>query len=114
VETYFRIDGLFTGCNPFSLKCLGIYKKVLVSTEFSEETHLMLRGPTFVSEAKLICEYLIYAVKFCFPEVTGCGLDDWVSILGRTEMFLFATTFRPAVGLFQFPIRWVQEVLSRG
>jgi hypothetical protein len=41
-------------------------------------------------------------------------MDDQVSIPGRTEKeyLLFASTSRPALGLTQSPIQWVQGALS--
>jgi hypothetical protein len=42
------------------------------------------------------------------------GLDSWVSIPSRKEVFLYSTVFRPALRPSQPPIQWVLGALSQG
>jgi len=39
--------------------------------------------------------------------MTGYGVDKWSSICSMTEILLFSTMPRPAVGTTQPPIQWL-------
>jgi hypothetical protein len=42
------------------------------------------------------------------------GVDSWVSIPRRKEIFLYSTVSGPALRPSQPPIQWVLEALSQG